>query len=128
MARWNCYISFNWVVCMNTRNKGNRVQREAIACLERAGYRVSKAGQQIGRFTKEKDFFGLFDLGGIKKGELVLVQITCNKPHIHKDFLDFSKEFTNNGVSYWQWVWYDRKGWVKWEYRFGGKVKYDLRK
>lgn len=112
---------------VNTRTKGNKVQREAIKRLELAGYLVSKV-ELSGKFTKQKDLFGLFDLIGIKKGEAVFVQATTNRPHLHKPYKDFSLKYSNNGISYWQWVWYDRKGWVKHQYRFGNKVTYDERK
>ncbi len=113
---------------INTNNKGNRIQRKAIEELEVSGWLVSKAGQQRGRFTKEKDLFGLFDIVAIKRGTLLLIQLTVNKPHTHKKYIKFSEDFSNEGLEYWQWVWYDRKGWKKFLYRYGEMITYDLRK
>jgi hypothetical protein len=112
---------------MKTKVKGWTNRRKAIEQLEKAGYLVDTV-EKTSKFAKQKDLFGLFDIFALKKGNAVLVQITSNRPHFHKPYQEFSKNYGNNGIEYWQWVWYDRKGWVKWEYRFGGKIKYDLRK
>lgn len=112
---------------VNSRNKGNRNQRKAIEYFESSGYLVSKA-ERTGKFEKEKDLFGLFDLACIKKGEMLLVQVTTNRPHTHKFYKEFSKKYHNNGVEFWQIVWYDRKGWRKFLYKLGNAIEYDERK
>jgi len=112
---------------VNTKVKGWKVRRQAISNLERAGYLVDTV-EKTSKFAKQKDLFGLFDLIGVKKGTTVWLQITTNKNHPHQAYKDFSKKYSNNGIEYWQFVWYDRKGWVKWNYRFGSAVKYDERK
>ena len=112
---------------VNKNAKGNRIQRKCIKLFESQGYLVSKAGQQRGRFSTEKDLFNLFDIACITKGQLLLVQITCNRPHAHKKFQEFSKEYANNNIKYLQYVYYDRKGWIMWEYKMGMKLKNDLR-
>lgn len=112
---------------VNTRAKGNKIQSKAIKELELTGWKVSKA-EQGGRFNKEKDLFGLFDIVSIKKGACIFIQITCNRPHTHKKYQQFSKDYHNVGISFEQWVWYDRKGWVKFKYLLGNKIKTDKRK
>ena len=84
--------------------------------------------EKTGRFHKQKDLFGLFDIFCIKKGSAVLIQITSNRPHPHKPYQDFSKNYHNNGIEIQQWVYYDRKGWRIFEYRMGMKLEKDERK
>jgi len=112
---------------VNTRNKGNRVQRDCIARLQLSGFLVSKV-EKGGKFAKEKDMFGLYDLVAIKKGMCLFVQVTCNRPHTHQDYQQFSKDYSNNGIEFWQMIKYDNKGWRNFQYRFGGKIEYDERK
>jgi hypothetical protein len=72
--------------------------------------------------------FGLFDLVAIKKGDCVFAQVTCNRPHTHKDYQEFSRDYHNNGIEFWQFVHYDRKGWRTFQYRMGMKIEKDERK
>jgi hypothetical protein len=103
------------------RQKGGRIRRKAIELLQIAGFQVSTV-ERTGRFIKEKDMFGLFDIAGIKRGCLVLVQVTTNKPHKHTPFQDFSLAFPNGGIEYWQFVWKDNKGWYFFQYKDGEKL------
>jgi len=113
---------------MNAKAKGHRTQLKAIKLLESEGYLVGKVEQQ-GRFVKEKDLFGLFDLVAIKDYDLRFVQVTSNKPHSHKKYLGFSKKFRLLGGScYFQMVYYDRKGWKVFNYVNGKKYVEDNRK
>ena len=111
---------------VNPRQKGYRTQCKAIAALEEQGFLVGVV-ERTGRFIKVKDLFGLYDLIAIKKGECHFVQVTSNRPHSHKEYQEFSKVYHNNGIQYWQWVHYDRKGWVKFRYIQGAKIQYDER-
>jgi hypothetical protein len=120
-------VTKNTWTMINTKVKGWKVRRQAISDLERAGYLVDTV-EKTSKFAKQKDLFGLFDIIGIKKGTAILMQITCNRPHSHQAYKDFSKKYSNNGIECWQFVWYDRKGWIKWNYRFGNAIKYDERK
>jgi Holliday junction resolvase len=101
---------------MNTKDKGNRVQRKLIEMFEQNGYTVSKAGQQRGRFTTEKDMFGLFDLVAIKDRTAAFIQVTCNKPHTHKNYVAFAQKHAHENLLILQWVWIDRKHWEVYEY------------
>jgi hypothetical protein len=110
-----------------TQQKGWRNRRRAIERLEQMGCVVDTV-EKTGKFAKQKDLFGLFDIIGSKKGVSYYVQVTSNTPHTHKPYQDWSLEHSNNGLEYWQWVWYDKKGWRMFNYRFGNVIKYDERK
>jgi len=112
---------------MKTKAKGNRIQLKAIKELELDGWLVSKV-EKGGKFAVEKDMFGLFDVVAVRRGQCLFVQLTCNRNHPHTQYQEFSKEYHNNGISFEQWVWYDRKGWRKFKYLLGGIIEEDLRK
>jgi len=112
---------------VNTRAKGWKNMDRCRKQMQLAGYLVDTV-EKTGRFHKQKDLFGLWDIFCIRKGIAVLVQITSNKPHTHKPYQEFSKDYHNNGIEYWQWVYCDRKGWRKFQYRMGAKIEYDERK
>lgn len=112
---------------VNTKAKGNKVQRTAIKKLEKEGWLVAKV-EVGGKFVKEKDMFGLFDIVSIKPTQCLFTQITTNTPHIHKDYINFSKKYKIPGIKITQMVWYDRKGWKIFTYEKGKKTVEDLRK
>jgi hypothetical protein len=98
-----------------SRAKGNRARRKSIELLEGCGYKVAIV-ERTGKFIKIKDMFGLFDLVAILhpekyRDEVQFVQVTCNKPHSHKAYKQFSKDYPHIDVV--QHVWMD-----------GGKLKY----
>lgn len=95
--------------------KGWKARRLATKELESMGYRVAVV-ERTGRFIKEKDAFNLFDLCGTNGKCFLWVQVTCNKPHPHKNYLQFSKENPLKEVLFEQWVWMDRKGFRKYSY------------
>lgn len=109
------------------RQKGNRIQRKLIEELQLQGYLVSKA-EQGGKFNKEKDLFGLFDLVGIFDTDVYFIQVTTNRPHSHKDYQEFVDVLDPNAVVV-QYVWFDRSGWKVWYYNAHEKpTVVDLRK
>ena len=112
---------------VNTKSKGNRVQRQAIAKLENEGWHVSKV-EAGGKFEKNKDMFNLYDLCAVRGPECKFVQVTTNRPHKHGDYEHFSKKHQIPGVKHIQFVWYDRKGWKIFTYHNGKKTVEDLRK
>jgi len=112
---------------VNTRAKGNRNQRNAIKILEDQGWWVAKV-EVGGKFVKEKDMYGLFDISAIKETECLWIQITTNTPHTHKNYIEFSKKYKIPGITYKQMVYYDRKGWKIFTYKNGLKTTEDLRK
>lgn len=83
---------------MNTRAKGNRARLKVIRAYEKAGYVVAVV-ERTGRFIKQKDMFGLFDLVALHELHgYSFIQITSTKPHSHNLFSDFaSKYYLCNG-------------------------------
>ena len=109
----------------NPRAKGNIIQLKCIKLLESWGCTVSKV-EQHGKFVKEKDLFGLFDIIFInEKGGFGMVQITCNRPHTHSKFLNFDKKFCKalRHIQVMQFVWKDYYGFEIYTYKDGKKTK-----
>ncbi len=109
------------------RRKGNKNQLESIKHWELKGYKVGKVENNV-RFSKVRDLFGYWDLAAINKKELVLIQVSTNNPHTHRNYLEFSKEHPIPNIRYIQMTHYDRKGWKIFEYKDGEKKVEDLRK
>lgn len=109
-----------------SKRKGNATQRRAIKYLEEQGYEVAKC-ELGGKFNKEKDLFGLFDLVALKEGEFpVFVQVKTNKPMKRELLVNFSYKY-----QYLTCVcitWYDRDGWRIQTYFQGNLSEKDLRK
>lgn len=110
----------------STRNKGNRNQRKAITELEEDGWLVGVV-ERTGKFIKEKDLFGLFDILALKEGFIRMIQIKTNSTGgMLKRIKSFSNEHDHNKLSSELWVWKDYKGWIKYgkgkKGRFGRKV------
>ena len=99
----------------NPRQKGNRVQLKLINYLKSQSWLVSKA-EVGGKFVKEKDMFGLFDLVCIKPCTILLVQVTCNTPHTHRKYQEFSNKYANESIWIEQYVWIDYKGFKRYIY------------
>lgn len=112
---------------VNTKVKGNYIQRKLITRLEHDKHLVAKV-EQGGKFAKVKDMFGLFDLVAIREDVISFIQVTCNRPHSHKPYLKFSKKYKFQGLYYMQYIWYDRRGWKIFEYYRGKMEIYDERK
>ena len=113
---------------VNTRAKGNRIQRKCIEVLEREGWRVDKV-EKTGRYTKDKDLFNLWDLCCVNGQIWKFIQVTCNRPHTHGQYKDFAELHASHYVHLEQWVHYDKKGWVKFRYHKSlGMDKTDERK
>ena len=101
------------------RQKGNRNRRACITLLEKAGWLVDVV-EKTGRFVKVKDLFSLFDLIGLKApGKVLLVQVASNEPHSHSKLQAFKMCYP--GIDVRQYVWHDRKGWVRYFYETNGK-------
>jgi hypothetical protein len=106
---------------LNTRAKGNRARIKAIKVLEQDGFKVAVV-ERTGRFIKERDAFGIGDLLAIIDNRPpLLIQVTCNKPHTHKLYKEFAKEF---GVFICpiQMVWIDNEGFMMYIYTHEGKL------
>lgn len=88
----------------SARRKGNTTQRKAIAYLEGQGWLVDKV-EKTGKFCKEKDLFGLFDLICVMFGMVLFVQVKTNVPAPRKPLSNFCKKYN---LCAWCMTWYDR--------------------
>jgi hypothetical protein len=111
---------------VNSRRIGNRTQLKLMKSLRREGWVVSKV-EQGGKFVTEKDAFGLFDLLCINEQKILLIQVTTNRPHVHKNYKEFSKKYPVPSALYEQWVWFGRRGWKKFSYQQGTMKTTDMR-
>lgn len=104
---------------MNTRAKGNKARREVVQWFKDNGGDAAIC-ERTGKFIKEKDLFGLFDVVAYDKNhDVYFIQITCNKPHTHKPFLAFAKlELPINTV---QFVRMDGGKWKVFAYHASGR-------
>lgn len=118
-------ISTSWdrnrqINMVNTRAKGNRNRRKIIDLLEKQGYRVAIV-ERTGRFIKEKDMFGLFDLVAINKyGDIKFVQVATNKPHSHKAFKQFRNDYNQSQSDWHEYIPYSIEQYCCID---GGKIK-----
>ena len=101
------------------RIKGNRARRRCIEYLESKGWKVGIV-ERTGKFIKEKDLFGLFDLVAVKETmSAMFIQVASNKPHTHKKLSQFKIKFYNQSIR--QYVWIDNKGFNVYVYLSDGK-------
>lgn len=111
---------------INARQKGSRIQAKLVKLLEASEYYVAVV-ERKGKFIKVKDMYGLFDLLAINEsGDVLFVQVTCNRPHTHYLYQNFAKKFCRVKVEIRQYVHYDRKGFRMYKYNEHGYDKYDL--
>ena len=77
----------------SARQKGNRSVAKCVHILVSLGYIVENV-EKRGRFVKQKDLFGLYDLIAIHKDyPPCLVQVASNKAHTHKPYLEFAQDY-----------------------------------
>jgi len=96
---------------VNTRRKGNRIERKAEKRLEKQGYETSRMPHT--RYG-DSDHFNLYDIIAVKPGEKVrMIQVKSNqKPNMSElkqeseDVAPFKKH-----VRVEAWVWHDYEGW-----------------
>ena len=93
---------------MNTYQKGMRTVRRGRKKLESEGW-ITADVESKGKFIKNKDLFGLFDVIAIKPGRTKLIQFKTNRMPVMKEYIEFSKVYKQFEVEV--WCWYDRKGW-----------------
>jgi len=110
---------------LKTRIKGNRNVNKCIDLLSIEGYYVDKV-EKTGRFIKQKDLYGLFDLIGIQRinneTEVILAQVTSNVPHTHYRFEAFAEKFGSDTLRIMQYVWVDREGFKIFNYNKGKQL------
>lgn len=97
------------------RVKGNKSRLKAIRELEADGWLVDVV-EKTSRWCKVKDCFALFDLLCLKPGQVMLLQISTNRPHTHWQLEEFAKKYKAENIYFTQWVWIDREGFKKFNY------------
>ena len=95
---------------MNKRKKGRGNVRKAIKLLVSDGW-FAECVEKTGRFVKQKDLFGLWDIVGVRPGFFPLfIQVKTNKKPNLEPFVEFLKKF--GGIDGQVWVYRDREGFV----------------
>ena len=97
---------------MNTRAKGNRIERKAVEALESLGFLVYRVRGSSNRFNQNNDIFGMFDLLAVKPNETMLVQVKSSQKPSLKPFAEFKVKYPQFNVEI--WVWKNRKGFEIW--------------
>ena len=110
---------------VDTRKKGNTTVRRAIAYYKSQGY-LAKDVEKKGRYVKDKDLFGLFDLVVVGVGFTIYVQVKTNRPATRGPLAAWARQWKHHCHCI---TWYDRKGFVIQHYCSDGTIyKEDLRK
>ena len=113
---------------MNAKVKGRTAVNRYIKDFLEGEHFIHDKVEKTGKFVKQKDLFGLFDLIALHRfGHVYFIQVTCNRPHSHKKFLKFEETYGKKSRII-QAVWYDRKGWKIFEYVYGDVLIEDMRK
>lgn len=100
---------------INKNSKGLRIRLKCIKQLKDIGYLVDTV-EKTSRFALMKDLWGLIDLACIKPGNVLFVQVTCNKNHPHKKYQDFANKYGTSDIWIEQWVHIDYVGFEIWSY------------
>lgn len=95
---------------VNTRQKGNRIERKAVDALNEKGFKCAR--KQHTRYGNN-DFYQLYDIIAVKTGApFKCIQVKSNRPPNLTQFKKDAIEITP--VEHAQieiWTWYDYKGW-----------------
>lgn len=82
--------------------------------------------EKTGKFLENKDLFSQhcdgFDLIGIRKNQVVLIQVKTNRPAKKDSYIDFAKKLAGPNVLIHMITWYDSKGFVLQKFYSTGKV------
>jgi hypothetical protein len=97
------------------RAKGSKNVRRAMNLLEHGGWLVGKC-ELGGKFTKEKDLYGLYDLVCTIPNIVMYVQVTSNKPHAHWKYQEFADKYAGPNLIVVQLVWVDGVGFTEYRY------------
>lgn len=100
------------------KRKGNLIRSKGIKELEADGWQVGIV-ERTGRFIKEKDLFGLWDVIALKVTSvsfiefpiIKFIQFKSAKPNI-KSFQQFANTYRDLG-EFEIWIWHNREGFEK---------------
>lgn len=95
---------------VNTRQKGNRIERKAEQQLENQGYQISRMPHT--RYGPS-DFFNMYDIIAMKPGApLKMIQVKANQPPTLTQFKEKALKTTPlEHVQIEIWTHHDRLGW-----------------
>lgn len=96
---------------VNTRAKGNRIERKAETRLKKKGFSISRMPHT--RYG-DSDHYNLYDIIAVKPGEKVrMIQVKSNqKPNLSTLREESKKIAPLKHARVEAWTWYDYKGWV----------------
>ena len=96
---------------VDTREKGQRIERKAKKSLEKNNYKVHKA-YMGGKYRKNRDIFNLFDLIAVKEDRIKFIQVKANQARGQKEIKEQSDFIPQaDFIDIELWVWMDRVGW-----------------
>ena len=96
-------------------NKGKRNVVKVKDLFTHMGYIVDDC-EKVGRFLKQKDLFGAFDLVALHLTEKpCFIQVSSNVPHVHKKYLEFTETVSKHQIIC-QLTWYDHAGFIGYIY------------
>lgn len=101
-------------IMVNNYRKGRKNKRKAKKFLKDENTKIADI-ENTTKYGKEKDAFGLFDLMCLTEEKVGLIQVTSNRPHVHKDFEEFKKKYSFVKVI--QMVWVDYHGFDIYKYQ-----------
>jgi hypothetical protein len=113
---------------VNSRRKGNQNVAKTMILFSELGYLVGDV-EKTNRFAKVRDLYGLFDAVAVHPiRKPCFIQITSNKPHVHKLYLEFAGVYGQH-QNIVQIVYVDRLGFMGYVYlQTGQKTIVDGRK
>ncbi len=115
----------HWEFSTNSSEKQTekRDLQKIVDRLETSGYVVLNKN-----YLDVKYLFGIFNLMAVKKGSCVLINVSRNTTIKHSEFQKFSKDYHNNGIEIWRYIYTPRRGFQAFNYRMGMKIETDERK
>lgn len=82
--------------------------------------------EKTGKFLENKDLFSEycdgFDLIGIRKNQIVLIQVKTNRPGKKESYIDFAKKIGGPNLLIHMATWYDKKDFVIQKFYSTGRV------
>lgn len=106
----------------NASNKGNRNVNKVRSLFYQMEYLIDTC-EKKGRYLKQKDLFGAFDLVALHLIEKpCFIQVSSNVPHTHKKYLEFAKTVSKHQIIC-QLTWYDRAGFIGYIYHHNNNTK-----
>ena len=64
----------------------------------------------------------MFDLIGLRRNQILLVQVKTNRPATQKPYIDFAKAYAGSNLSIQMLTWYDHKDFVLQKFYSTGRV------